>query len=40
VPAEKSTAESELELEITEVLAKLALVPSNVPRPTSNSLVP
>jgi hypothetical protein len=40
VPAEKSTAESELELEITVVLVRFALDPSNVPSPTSNSLVP
>jgi len=38
VPAEKSTAASLLELEIIEVLAILALDPSKVPNPTSNSL--
>jgi hypothetical protein len=40
VPAEKFTAASELELEITVVLVRFALVPSSVPRPTSNSFVP
>ena len=39
VPAEKLTAASLLELEIIEVLAMLALDPSKVPKPTSNSLV-
>ena len=43
VPALKSTTLSELELlkiVAPDPLVKFALVPSNVPSPTSNSLVP
>ena len=40
VPAEKSTALSLLDDDMTVVLAKSELSPSSVPKPTSNSAVP